>query len=282
MDFLSAVSGTALITLKARAVASAEKQPVINDAVAVECLRRLQPLLPPEMRARLLGRRLPSILVSYLAHRARKYDGDTRRFLRKYQDGLVVSLGCGFDTRYWRVSADPWNYIEVDLPDVVAAKKSVLGDLVTYPLIGGSVLEEDWLEQVSARQQKHVLFLAEGLFMYLPDDGVRGLFRRLAESFTASEITVEVVNDKYTRGLLKKMVASKIGTLGTQAGAYYDFGVLDAREVEAFGRNIRVVEEWSFIEDEDLRPRILRLLRHFRVFSRTQWTFRATINQDAG
>ena len=278
MDILSTVSETALITLKAHVVESEKENPVIEDAVALECLNRLQSLLPIEIRDRVLNRKLPSTLTKHIALRARKYDSYTRRFLEEYADGLVVSLGCGFDTRYWRISKDPWKYIEIDLPDVIEAKRKVLDNIVTYTMIGNSVLQEDWIKRILSVQKEHVLFLAEGLFMYLPKDGVISLFKRLTKSFVKSEIVFEVVNEKYTKGLWKKMVASKMSTLGTQAGSSYDFGIRDAKDIEAYGDNIKVVEEWSYFEDEDIKPAILRLFRNVKLFSRTQWTVRATIS----
>ena len=278
MDILSTVSETALITLKAHVVESEKENPVIEDAVALECLNRLQSLLPIEIRDRVLSRKLPSTLTRHIALRARKYDSYTRRFLEEYADGLVVSLGCGFDTRYWRISKEPWKYIEIDLPDVIEAKRKVLDNIVTYTMIGNSVLQEDWIKRILSVQKEHVLFLAEGLFMYLPKDGVISLFKRLTKSFVKSEIVFEVVNEKYTKGLWKKMVASKMSTLGTQAGSSYDFGIRDAKDIEAYGDNIKVVEEWSYFEDEDIKPAILRLFRNVKLFSRTQWTVRATIS----
>ena len=278
MDILSTVSETALITLKAHVVESEKENPVIEDAVALECLNRLQSLLPIEIRDRVLNRKLPSTLTRHITLRARKYDSYTRRFLEEYADGLVVSLGCGFDTRYWRISKEPWKYIEIDLPDVIEAKRKVLDNIVTYTMIGNSVLQEDWIKRILSVQKEHVLFLAEGLFMYLPKDGVISLFKRLTKSFVKSEIVFEVVNEKYTKGLWKKMVASKMSTLGTQAGSSYDFGIRDAKDIEAYGDNIKVVEEWSYFEDEDIKPAILRLFRNVKLFSRTQWTIRATIS----
>jgi len=147
MDILSAISETALITLKAHVVESEKGKPVIEDGVALECFNRLQSLLPIEIRNRVLNRELPSTLTRHIALRARKYDSYTRRFLEEYADGLVVSLGCGFDTRYWRISKEPWKYIEIDLPNVIEAKKKVLDDIVTYTMIGCSVLQEDWIKR---------------------------------------------------------------------------------------------------------------------------------------
>ena len=156
-------------------------------------------------------------------------------------------------------------------------KKKILDDIITYTMIGCSVLQEDWIRTILSLQKEYVLFIAEGLFMYLPKDDVISLFKILAQSFTKSEIMFEVVNEKYTRGLWKKIVASKIGSLGTKAGSSYDFGVSDAKDIEAYGDNIKVVEEWSYFEDEDVTPGILHLFRSLRLFSKSQWTIRATI-----
>ncbi|MFC1984938.1 class I SAM-dependent methyltransferase [Chloroflexota bacterium] len=278
MDTLSAVSETALITLKAHVVESESANPVIEDVVAIECLNRLRSMLPVEIRDRVLNRKLPSTATRHIALRARKYDSYARGFIEENPDGMVVSLGCGFDTRYWRVSKEPWKYIEVDLPDVVEAKKKVLGDIAKYEMLGESVLEESLINYIASLQKEHVLFLAEGLFMYLPKDGVISLFKRLSESFVKSQIVFEVVNEKYTKGIWKKIVESKMRrSLGIQAGSSYDFGVHDAKDIEAFGNNIKVVDEWSYLEDEDIKPKVLRLFRNIKLMSRIQWTIKATI-----
>ena len=278
MDILNAVSETALITLKSRVQEAEKDEPIIKDEVARECLASLRPLLPVKTQNKLLNRSLPLSLTRHIALRARKYDAYARAFIADNPAGLVVSLGCGFDTRYWRVSDQAWNYIEVDLPEVIEAKKNVLGDRLTYRLIGCSVLEEDWFEEVRSRQDENILFLAEGLLMYLPPADVVGLFNKLSGSFSKSEIVFEVVHKRYTQGFWKKSVESKMKrNLGSEAGASYKFGVREAREVEAYGPAIKVVEEWSYFEDEDIQPKLLRLFRPFKFMTRTQWTIKATI-----
>ncbi len=278
MDTLSTVSETALITLKARVQEAEKDEPVIRDEVAQECLAKIRSLLPAETQHRLLNRSLPSSLTRHIALRARKYDTYAREFITENPTGLVVSLGGGFDTRYWRVSDKAWNYIEVDLPAVIEAKKKVLADRLTYKTIGCSVLEDGWLEEVRSLQDENILFLAEGLLMYLPPAEVAGLFNKLSRTFSKSEIVFEVVNKRYTEGFWKKSVESKMKrNLGSEAGASWEFGVREAREVEAYGPTIKVVEEWSYFEDEDIQPKFLRLFRPFKFMTRTQWTIKATI-----
>jgi O-methyltransferase involved in polyketide biosynthesis len=81
MDLLSAVSETALITLKARVQEAEKDEPVIKDEVAQECLASIRPLLSVETQNRLLNRSLPSSLTRHIALRARKYDTYAKEFI---------------------------------------------------------------------------------------------------------------------------------------------------------------------------------------------------------
>ena len=221
---------------------------------------------------------MPSTLSRHIALRARKYDSYARQFLAGCPDGLVVSLGCGFDTRYWRVSDRAWRYVEVDLPSVIEAKREILQDRMDYLTIGCSVLDDKWIRDILSIQNQHVLFLAEGLFMYLPQKEVEALFKRLSESFSKSSIVFETISKKYTHGIWKMMVESKMKrSAGSTAGSSYQFGVNNAEEIESFGRNIKLAEEWSYFEDPDIKPKGLWYFRKIRLFARTQWTIRATI-----
>ena len=111
--------------------------------------------------------------------------------------------------------------------------------------------------------------------MYLPKADVINLFRAFSERFHHSQIALEVVTEKYTRGIWKKIVEMKVKRqLGLDAGSSYKFGVKNALDLESYGDGIRVIDEWSYLEDPDTRPRILK----YMGLSRTQWTITATIN----
>ncbi|MEL6902245.1 MAG: class I SAM-dependent methyltransferase [Cyanobacteria bacterium J06606_4] len=278
MNIMAVVSETALITLKARVAESEKPFPIIQDVVGKQCLDIIQSHLPADVQNRILNRKLPPHLTHHIAIRARKYDAETSAFMDNNPDGLVVSLGCGFDTRYWRVSDKTWNYVEVDLPEVVAIKQAILSDLITYPMIGCSVLDDNWIKTIQRLQTENVFFIAEGLLMYLAPVDVIRLFDRLSQSFANSFVLFEVVHRRYTQGIWKKNVEAKMKrTLGTSAGAAYQFGVAAAKEIETYGNGIKVVEEWSFFQDEDIRPGCLRLFRYLEFFTRSQWTIKAKL-----
>jgi len=274
---LSDVSKTALATLRSHALESQGKNPVLHDPMAQTCLDALASLASEADRQLLFDRKLSSRLTNHLALRARKYDSLTNDFIARNPSSTVINLGCGFDTRYWRIDNRKCTYIELDLPEVIELKMQALKDKLSYELIACSVLDPSWIDEVTSEGNRNFLLLAEGLFMYLPRADVMILFKTLADRFQHSEIVLEVVTEAYTRGLWKKLVVMKMQReLGLDAGSSYNFGIQNAKELETYAKGIRVVSEWSYVEDPDMPDKIFKYLG----FSRTQWTVAATINED--
>jgi O-methyltransferase involved in polyketide biosynthesis len=278
MQKLTEVSETALITLRSRVMEARKSSPVLEDPVGEECFEALMALAPDELRKRVMERKLSPVLSMHIALRARKYDNLCREFLEEYPDGLIVSLGCGFDTRFWRLGGGAVRYLELDLPGVIRTKQEVLKDRITYGMMEDSVLEEEWILKVKKIQAGKVLFIAEGLFMYLPKDKTIQTLTRLADTFTSSRLIMEVVAEKYTQGWRKKMVEHKIRKgAGSTAGDYYQYGIREGAVLESYHPGFKLREEWTFFEDPDLKPAILRSFRHIKSLSKTQYTVIADI-----
>ena len=267
------VSETALITLRSRVIESQKENPVITDPVGVELYKGLLNSISPELHQRIINRGLSPVLTGYIARRARKYDELCREFIAQHPDGLVVNLGCGFDTRFWRLGIPGMQYMELDLPEVMALKKKILGDRLNYPVIERSVLDSEWISRIKSLQSGRIILLAEGLFMYFREDQSIRTLKEIADSFTDSMLVMEVVHSSYTRGFRKKLVQKKMRKrAGSAAGDYYLYGIRSSSVLESYHPRFRVMGEWSYFEDEDLKPALLRFFRHFRTFTRTQYT----------
>lgn len=275
---LSDVSMTAIGTLRCRAIEAAKENPLITDAMAGYCLERLRALASEEEKALLFDRKLSRSLSSHIALRARKYDAVANGFISGNPGSLVVNLGCGFDTRYWRIDHQECEYVELDLPGVIELKREILKGRLDYEMMGASVLDHSWIDRVNPGGNKRALLLAEGLFMYLPKAEVVSLFGAISRKFRDSRMVFEVVTEQYTRGIWKRLVAMKVKReLGLDAGSSYDFGIRNAREVESYGEGLKVSGEWSYMEDPDVRPKVLKYLG----LSRTQWTVTVGVNEQA-
>ncbi len=244
---LSQVSRTAITTLAARAIAASSNNVDFTDPMACLCLERLTAIATPEekkwiRRVKRLysGMQTPHLLA--LARRVNNIDDFTRNYILYHPDCTIINLACGFDTRYWRIANPAIRFIEIDLPEVVELKREILKDELSYELIGCSVLDDAWIRKVTASGNQHFLLLAEGLFMYLPRAEVIKLFRWLATSFDHSHLVLDLVHERYTRGIWKALflLESKY-TWGLETS--YLFGIRHAREIESYARGLKVLGE---------------------------------------
>lgn len=102
--------------------------------MAEYCLGRLASLASEEEKALLFDRKLSSTLTRHIAIRTRKYDSIVNAFVSRNPSSVVVNLGCGFDTRYWRIHHEKSAYMELDLPELIEMKKTILKDHLHYEL----------------------------------------------------------------------------------------------------------------------------------------------------
>ncbi|XP_065575869.1 leucine carboxyl methyltransferase 1-like [Artemia franciscana] len=76
-----------------------------------------------------VSRKSPEINRGYYA-RVRAVYLAAKQFVKKFEkECQIVSIGCGFDTLFWRLKSEGWepkSYVEVDFIDIVRKKISVL------------------------------------------------------------------------------------------------------------------------------------------------------------
>lgn len=275
---LSDVANTGLLTVFCHAIESRSRKPLLDDPRAEAIADHLAPVLAKSpnklLRSFALGR-LRSALVVHITLRARMYDKYARDFAGRHPGGCVVNLGCGLDTRFWRIDDGRLHLYDLDLPATVALKREFVEETDRYHLIGLSVLDRSWMHRVLTEQTGPFLFLAEGLLMYLPPDGVRALILELQSRFPGSELVFETVNSMWLKQPLKWLVNLKMQReLGLGRGTEYQFGIRDGHEPEEWSPGIRLLEEWTYLDEDEPRIGFARLLRGWRLLRFTQWTVR--------
>ncbi|TGR96033.1 class I SAM-dependent methyltransferase, partial [Mesorhizobium sp. M2E.F.Ca.ET.209.01.1.1] len=92
------------------------------------------------------------------AIRAATLDAQVEDFLDRNPDAIVLHLGCGLDTRIFRV--DPprsVDWFDVDYPDVIDLRRRLYPPRERYHLIGSSVTEPEWLAEVPRNRSAMVV-----------------------------------------------------------------------------------------------------------------------------
>jgi methyltransferase (TIGR00027 family) len=243
---LSPVSRTAILTLIARVVASEKGDPIYYDPMAVLCLNRLISVASEEERNWIIReKRIYSGIQAHHAiagaKRAKVFDDSTNRFIADNLQCTVINLACGFDTRFWRIAHENCRYIEIDLPEVIAIKRELLKDHPDYDLIGCSVLDTAWMDQVTANGNSLFLLLAEGLFPYLPEPDVATLFQQLTQRFTRSQLVLDIIPQKYLQGLWKMLLRLETSITWGGLDVPWVFGIRQPRDIESYGPGLKVL-----------------------------------------
>ncbi len=281
-DF-SDIATTSLLTLYARARESQSPDPILIDEKAVEITRRLNPLLetsPDRLLRSLASGKVSKPLSVHLALRAGKYDAYTREFLDRYPEGIVVNIGCGMDTRFHRVDNGQAHFFDLDLPEVIRFKRNYVAESPRYRLIASSVFDYAWMEQVIEAGNSPVIFLAEGVFMYLEPARVQALFVDLANRFPGSELVCEVVNSRWLTKTMEPLIRSKMQRqLGVGEDATFKFGIVDGHEPEFWSKGIHFLDEWSYFDSGHPKLGMLGWMGRVELFRKTQWTVHYRLDQ---
>jgi O-methyltransferase involved in polyketide biosynthesis len=217
-------------------------------------------------------------MIVHIALRAQKYDQYSREFLARHPDGVVVNLGCGFDTRFFRIDNGQVIFFDLDLPDVIEIKKQFIQEQERYQMISSSVLDTGWMGRIQ-ECKRPVLFLAEGLFMYLEGDKVKDLILTLQARFPGSELVCEVVNDRWLKGAAGTMLRFKLqkqAKIGGNAG--FQFGIPDGRALESWNPGIQFLDEWSYFDSMHPKLGMLKWFGKLPLFRKVQWTVHYQLN----
>lgn len=228
VDFSSvrwgSVEWTNLVTLYLRAYESRSQSTILGDHAAAEAVDRIDYDFKRVHRAS-----LPAWNQYLVALRAKQIDDWSTDFLARHPDAVVLHLGCGLDSRAFRLAVPPsvlW--FDLDQPGVIALRRRLYDETDSYRMIASSVTDPRWLEDVSAGRA--TLVAAEGLLMYLAERDVRQLLVRIIDRFGTGELLFDTVSPLGPP-------ASKVFTNGIVT-----WGVGDIRALETWHSKLRFLE----------------------------------------
>jgi O-methyltransferase involved in polyketide biosynthesis len=180
---LSGVSATLLSNLGRRAAAARAKKPLLDDPLAVEAVERLDYDLTDVSRG-----------ASWHALRVATFDGAVVRFLKRNPDGIVVALGEGLETQFWRVDNGRMHWLTVDLPPVLDLRRRLLPEEPRQQSHSGSALDLGWVDELESGAP--VFVTAQGLLPYFQREQVYELIATTAERLPGSSFVFDVVPEK--------------------------------------------------------------------------------------
>lgn len=190
-----------LPTVYGKALDSRSKDPILGDKFSAEALSKI------DFDFNKIYVKGSEVSV---AVRAKHLDGWAREFLAANPTATVLHLGCGLDSRVFRIDPPATvRWYDVDMPDVIEIRKKIYPELHDYQMIGSSVTDPHWLDRIPG--DRPVLVVAEGLMSYLTEKDVVDLFNRITEKFPHGDIVFDVHSGLMNWVLNRALAHNKVG-----------------------------------------------------------------------
>jgi O-methyltransferase involved in polyketide biosynthesis len=229
---------TMLMTLSGRAIQSQWKNPILRDPWAEEAMRHIDYDISKSYRGVGSWSLWSEIGCTIIATRAATFDMLASRYLADHPAATVLHLGCGMDSRVFRI--DPpasVEWFDVDYPDVSELRRQLFPERDAYHLIGASLDDLRWLDEVPS--DRPGLLIAEGVLHYLPETEVKALLNAVVAHFPGGQMIFDICNS-----MIVKRAGSNVG--GT--GATYKWGLDDPQDMKQLEPKLELIKEYSMHE----------------------------------
>lgn len=248
---LTPVEQTAFLTEYARALNSRWPRPILRDPLADDVVSRID--------YDFAGLGVQTSVVCQAALRAKMLDDRVRDFIERHPDAVVVDLGAGLDSGFYRVTPPPKvDWYSVDLPGITALRGEVLPPDPRSHSVPVSLADDHWPNDIPA--DRPTMLIADGLFAFLPEPVIVGIFRRITDHFGSGELAF---NDYgrigwFSRVAVKLAPQKMFKDVGSQWG--YP-GFKDAHHPETWNPRMTLVEEASLAHEPEVElfPRWIRI-----------------------
>lgn len=229
---LDGVQETLLIPLVARAVETKKANPRVKDENAVDVVNKIDYDFSKFEKA--------SSQQGVIA-RTMILDRETQRFVEEHPDGICIAIGCGLDTRYYRIEHKNIVWYNLDFPDVIALRKKVLDEGEQVKGIGKSALDISWPDEVTEKNRP-VLIILEGILMYFSEEEVLQLLATLKKHFPDCTILAEIMNPFIA-------TQSKHHDTVKKTSAVFKWGVKSGKHMEKMCDGLHFVQEWNLFDE---------------------------------
>jgi len=226
---------TMLMTLSGRAIQSQWKDPILRDPWEEEVMKHIDYDIGKAYKAVGSWNLWSKIGCTIIATRAATFDLLTNRYLADHPDAAVLHVGCGMDSRAFRVNPPATvQWFDVDYPDVIDLRSQLFPGRASYYLIGAPLYDLRWLNDVP--RDRPALLIAEGVMQYLSEAEVKALLNAVASRFPGGQIIFDACHP---------WIVTRAGRNVGGTGATYRWGLDDPRDIKRLEPKLELIKEFK-------------------------------------
>ena len=184
---LTGSAETMLQSFYARAKYSRKKNAKFYDAKAIELVDKIDYDFSKAEK--------DSTMSNGVIARTIVFDELVKDFINKNPDCTVVNIACGLDTRFYRMDNGRIIWYNVDLPETIEVRDAIYHESGRVSTIGISATDPAWADKVTKRGK--MLFIIEGLSMYLTSDENAQMLSIIRDKFDNATVLMECLAKKW-------------------------------------------------------------------------------------
>ncbi len=186
-----------------------------------------------------------------IAIRTKIIDNKVCDFLKENPDGNIVILGAGLDARAFRLDNNLANWFHIDFKNVIDLRANFFTSTKRHKDITSDVLKEEWIAEIP--KDKKILFIAEGLIMYLDKQEVKQLFKNITYNFIDAEVLVEILSTRMSENTVNHDSVSKFN-------AVFKSGFNHSIELEKINPKLSFIKDWFYLDEYKEKWRFYRFI----------------------
>ena len=240
---LNGTAETMLQSFYARAEYSQRKKHKFYDAKAVELVNRIDYDFSTASKDQTMS--------SGVIARTLVLDELVEDFIGRNPTATIVNIACGLDTRFYRVDNGIITWYNLDLPDVIKLRDQIFLESGRVSSIGASALDPNWFKEVKNR--KNVLFIIEGLSMYLTAEENAKILSIIRKNFDTATVIMECIAKMWVK---RERVEKSI----QQTGARFVFGADSFDDIKNIAQGFHKIKDDNILRGMRVLTPALKLI----------------------
>lgn len=180
---LEGVEKTMLLTLYAKTKHSQDKNHRFYDSKAIEVISKVDYDFTAAEKDKLM--QMGTIARTIVL------DKMVTDYINSHPDCVIVNIASGMDTRFNRLDNGKINWYNVDLENSASYRLKYIEDTDRVSTLAYSAMDPKWADEIQKR--KDMLFIVEGLTMYLSENDVSEILSIIDDNFDKCTVFMEIM-----------------------------------------------------------------------------------------
>lgn len=148
-------------------------------------------------------------LTYNMAMRAKVFDEWTERMLSQNPDALVLHVGCGLDSRAFRINVPYTNWIDGDFPDVIEIRRKYYSESGRYRMMPLDASVPGAVENLP--DAGTAIVILEGISMYLRHEELNSFLKEVGNKYPSVHLLMDAYTEFGARASKYKNPVNDIG-----------------------------------------------------------------------